>query len=506
LCNQIRFATHSFNPYYRTLGIAQFQQQANVITEATRFHASKVVSSLETFSETITSFVSASSGTMAWPFVLVPDFDMRGQRIREDAKMEVVGFSPLVTYDNRKNWVNYTVSEVHRLVDSSFLSLEGNKDIYRFEDDGSTVADDNILMAPFWETSPSPHDGSVINLNLFSIRIYDYLFNAMKESKHTALSAVYDLENIYEKILFPEEHETYHRASRSNATEHPHSVLMTPVYTSFEEGNRTLAGVVHGILPWDTYLTNLLPPGANGIFAVLTNTCGQYFTFEINGPDAVYLGAGDLHDPAFDGYMREANFGEDFLGEETRTYQQCFYSLKIYPSVTFKAMYESSRTEMFTGILAGIFLILIVLFFVFVWFVQRRQVKVMNAAIRTTQIVSSLFPANVRGRILEQAEKQANKQIDGDNDSESNANLRSILNEGAPQDSGNPFAQNAGEALSSRPIADLYPEATIMVRESETQLLSIYHVGKMSVSSFVCFYACTAVLILYPSPTCLHSS
>ena len=78
-----------------------------------------------------------------------------------------------------------------------------------------------------------------------------------------------------------------------NHGKNPHSALMTPVYDSFDPDTRSLAGLVHGLLAWDTYLTVLLPPGVNGIITVLTNSCGQIFTFQINGPEAIFVGDGE---------------------------------------------------------------------------------------------------------------------------------------------------------------------------------------------------------------------
>ena len=50
----------------------------------------------------------------------------------------------------------------------------------------------------------------------------------------------------------------------------------------------------------DAAWRSLLPAGVVGITAVLENDCGQKFTYEIDGPDALYLGKGDLHEPAYD--------------------------------------------------------------------------------------------------------------------------------------------------------------------------------------------------------------
>jgi hypothetical protein len=51
---------------------------------------------------------------------------------------------------------------------------------------------------------------------------------------------------------------------------------------------------------WRDMLTNLLPPGSNGIMIVFENECNPTFSFLVNGPDVDYLGRGDFHDRKYD--------------------------------------------------------------------------------------------------------------------------------------------------------------------------------------------------------------
>ena len=63
-------------------------------------------------SETITSYVGATPST-DWPFVSVPDFDRRGKRARHEAYIEMIGFSPLVTYEERHRWAIFSAYDHH---------------------------------------------------------------------------------------------------------------------------------------------------------------------------------------------------------------------------------------------------------------------------------------------------------------------------------------------------------------------------------------------------------
>jgi len=464
----------------------QFEQQAKGISEATRFHAKTVVGSLEAMSETITSYAGATE--IEWPYLRVPDFDRRAQRIRTEAYIETIAFSPVVVYEDRHSWSIFSAYEREGSLPSvtsnntisSARSAVGSGIYYLDEETGQPVADDDIFMIPLWQTSPLPYNSSIINFNLISDSLYYYLFNAMTESKHTALSAVYNNVAFYDQLYGPDAHETMHMnlEDTQKASDLPHSILMSPVYDSFNE-NRSLAGVIYGILPWDSYLTELLPPGIDGIIAVLKNSCGQSFTFRIDGPEAFFIGNGDLHDSKYDQIVHEVPFGQDFLGEETKTYRQCFYTLLIYPSQEFEDTFASNHMQSVMTLLAIVFAGLAVFFFVFVWFVQRRQVRVMEIAVRTTAIISNLFPANVRDRILAQAKEMANKEYDGqamenvggDVSTRGSKTLRTLLKEGSTRNvmeaydatdrKSSDHASGDINVLSTAPIADLYPNCTV---------------------------------------------
>ena len=47
---------------------------------------------------------------------------------------------------------------------------------------------------------------------------------------------------------------------------------------------------------WRTYLEDLLPPGADGIYVILENTCDQQYTYQVDGVNSRFIGHGDLHD------------------------------------------------------------------------------------------------------------------------------------------------------------------------------------------------------------------
>jgi len=131
--------------------------------------------------------------------------------------------------------------------------------------------------------------------------------------------------------------------------------------------------------------------------------------------------------------------------------------LTLYASEVFRDDYSNHRAIVFAVILTLVFFVTGTFFFIFVIYVQKRQDSISASAIRSNAIVSSLFPSNVRARIMADADVQiAKENNDGDNLLKNKGEEReSILENKGPEDVGNVFG--------SKPIADLFPETTLMV-------------------------------------------
>jgi class 3 adenylate cyclase len=134
------------------------------------------------------------------------------------------------------------------------------------------------------------------------------------------------------------------------------------------------------------------------------------------------------------------------------------YTMSIYPSTRFRESYNSARPESFTSILTAVFVSTGIVFCIYVQYVQRRQNKIVATALRTNAIVSSLFPSNVRDRVMQEAEEQAERDMASNTSMFASATnrLKNFLEDG-PGDSG-----KQDGIFSTKPIADLFPETTLM--------------------------------------------
>ena len=233
----------------------------------------------------------------------------------------------------------------------------------------------------------------------------------------------------------------------------PMARLKFPVFDSFDEATRKVVAVMVSVLHWKSYFVNILPSNANGITVVLENACDGFYTYELQGQNANAVGFGDHHDPSFNNLERVATFDIDTLKDGTTSgikfnqKEGCAYSLHVYPSSTFYDEYVNRQPIVITFAIAMVFVFTILMFLVYDRLVERRQRLVLAKATQSTAIISSLFPKNVRDRLM---------NVDGDGGGgggslmlHPNHRLKTFLR------------GSVHEGDANQPIADLFPHCTV---------------------------------------------
>jgi hypothetical protein len=152
-------------------------------------------------------------------------------------------------------------------------------------------------------------------------------------------------------------------------------------FATHDAGVHTLntVGVMAMTFFWRDFIVNILPPGSDGTVVVFENTCNQTFTYQINGPDVVYKGAGDLHDPVYD-YMEQESRLNDLKEYATGNRQytglplsenSCPYTVRVYPSEDMKNRFTTSDPLVFTIVAVSIFVFTSLVFLVYDTMVER---------------------------------------------------------------------------------------------------------------------------------------
>ena len=213
--------------------------------------------------------------------------------------------------------------------------------------------------------------------------------------------------------------------------------------------DRPTVGIVVMTMYWRELFRNILTEGTNGIIVVVRNPCNEAFTYQINGPSVTYQGAGDRHDTKYDIHeimSRLVDLKSFALHDSGYTgapidVDFCPYTLHVFPSDTMKADYVSRDATYFLLSVFLIFLFTSSVFFVYDWYVGKRQYRTKSEALRSSAIVSSLFPSTVRDLLYK-----------------SNEN---------PQLSSNIVAANGGDGtitgkILANPMAQVYPDTTVI--------------------------------------------
>lgn len=243
-------------------------------------------------------------------------------------------------------------------------------------------------------------------------------------------------------------------------------------------------------IQWMDYFRNILPDNSQGIFFVLRDSCDGEFTFEIRGNETIFIGRGDFHDKTFNNMKKNATFKNvKDLGDGTKrgiplNRDQCNIDIDVYPSKRFYGLYNTTTPIIMTVAVAAIFVFTALMFVFYDRLVERRQAVVMEKAAQSNAVVKSLFPENVRERLLEQAADNGKNDKVKDKDSgflAPNSRLKGYLN-GAEED-------NINEA----PIADLFPHCTGKYRK----LIQFMTRSQMAANSrHVFLYPKSSLLIL----------
>jgi hypothetical protein len=228
------------------------------------------------------------------------------------------------------------------------------------------------------------------------------------------------------------------------------SAMIYPVFDGFSQG-RKVVGVLFTAIYWRFMMNQILPENIHGIVCVLENSFGQKCTYEIRGREAFVLGQDDFHDSSYDYVERSIDlvtYLQDSAGPESRSYTAAQvngeflnYTLRIYPSSEFEAIFVNGDARTNSIVIALIFAVAICLFLVYDCCVQRRQRIVLERAVRSTAVVSSLYPANIREHIInDQGNDPTERSKRG------HTFLRSTVKE---------------SSLNAPPLATKYPDCTV---------------------------------------------
>ena len=408
-----------------------------------------------------------------WPLETFPHFEPVAGNFRDVSGTRLIALTPYVEDDSRNLWHAWETyaTQNQGWIKEGFAYLGEEADpldipekIWEYNRLGQQTPSKAGPFVPLWQTSSPPLDSGLVNFNLLSNVLFHDTFYLAYDYKEALLSQVVesDIQEIFGVA----------------ATENPESLLISPIYEESTGNAQVVVGAIVAILPWDSYFSGLLHEGASGMVCVLLNTCGQSYTYKLDGPAATYMGSGDLHDSDYDDLVHVVEVTPFTSLHPEKEDKYCEYTVYIYPTSELEDEFRSAAPGLYMGVVFLIFIVAACLFLTYDSLVQKRQREVVDSAARSNAIVSSLFPAEIRDRLFKGDEEGGNKSgtdSKGDHkkvgdthvvkalpgDAPQKHRLKNYLNEeGTPKEGHSGYSD--GEILESKPIADLFPNTTVM--------------------------------------------
>lgn len=307
--------------------------------EAAILHQQVLTSNFRAIADSIS--VDANRTGVTWPYYTTPFFELYAGSAINRTGSEVAGVFVFVEGQERDPWINFADENYQGWVAAGHLSRYGNLDrlnqiasyhsyiTQQSVENGSYILDDiRTEYWPSWLYSPPPSDYGSINWNVASNEIQREIIDAMETLRgESILSSVLAFGVLGNAVTDDEHTETHNDLETGSSLDHPHALLQTPIYEVPGDSDSKIVAYIGTGFSWDSSLRNLLPDDVHGMHAVISNDCKQKYTYKISGPDAYFVGEGDLHEIYYDD--EKMNFSLSLLTHPLKdlTSGHCQYTL-----------------------------------------------------------------------------------------------------------------------------------------------------------------------------------
>jgi class 3 adenylate cyclase len=443
----------------------QFTSDSLKVFEAVGTSLDLTLGNADLFIVKILSYARYTNST--WPFVTTPDFAVQAAKLLGGTAAFHSNVYPLVSKNQRAAWEQYSLLNdawVEESINVQARNKNYNGPILTEYETLGIIHNNFGLVAqsvpgpygPSWQSSPvvpyyAPYNwdglgGGDGNGDAAIQHCLDTRRVIIGESGNLP-----DDPNDPDQVANAAENSDWASAfiGEDEDENEPFSSLLYPIINSINDVTidpdvveQPAVGVFSLSFFWRDLLKNLLPPNSKGVIVVFENTCEQVFTYRIDGEKAIYVGQGDQHDSRYDYLGISSTFSELKNNSDSSrgsaytglplSLDYCLMTLRVYPSKVMEDEYLTSDPAVFTVAAVLIFVFTSLVFFLYDWLVERRQKKVMSTAIQSSEIVSSLFPSQVRDRLFQGEAGASNEPT-----------------------------RKTGVGISP-PVADLYPDATVM--------------------------------------------
>ena len=445
--------------------LTRFNQDARALLDSFESQVDKRVRVASMLSTSITSLAIRVNTT--WPMITIPDFQIRTKDVMALTGASALYFSPLVTSETRSAWEAYAGGSILGKLNGQVMSERGS-DPY----------------SPIFQVAPASEKESLF-FNHFSEETYSRALTTMITEKAPTVAEV-----------------NFEDASADSCISFANNMLFIPIFDSFDKDRQVVGSLLFKCDWRDFFVGHNKTP----LVVVVENSCGQQVTFEVSWQGVTILGNGSLHDAAFG----DMELLSDYLNMSilrdideypaqaptTTMYQEvpvlgvssshaCRYRIRIYPTQDLHNEMNTQRPALYAFTVAmQLFFFAGVLFVAYDFMIRKRQDEILEQAAKSTALVESLFPSQVRDQVMESTTRRDAMGSSGRTTQTRPQARRTSAGKGTS-------TEEAGESsdyskIEGPPIANLFSSTTIMVSVFfGTVLLPDYALSHIFVFFFV---------------------
>jgi hypothetical protein len=411
---------------------------------------------LQALSHTATSFLKAEERERTTDdgfngFLTIPDVEVHFRSAIMAMEAIVLAYAPTLVEEQYFPWTNYsTVNQDWTAQEADPVQVDLPESVPKYIWKYSVEANDlsreivppraGSVHNPIWQQSPLPTGNRTqsVNFDLTSVTSYRDGFDIVSLTRRPTFLDIQDHAKIFQLTNY--------------SGEHAQTSILYPVFSSFKK-SATIVGHIVAVVPWSLFFEGELAEGSQPIEVVVSNTCGQSITFVVTGRSVKFIGNGDLHTTG-NAYYEELEVLSVFANEvddASLDSKTCVYSVSVYPTKEFEDSFTTSQPLYMALTVVMVFFVTAVAFTIFDYLAKKRETRILNTAKKQNAIMSSLFPKSIKKQLM--AEVEEHQFGKSKLSSFGKAGLRSFLNDEGRENLA---------TTTDKPIADLFPETTIM--------------------------------------------
>jgi hypothetical protein len=304
------------------------------------FEIHSTVKSLEALSDVMTSYSMASSSV--WPNVTLPskEFELHMYHSIEASFVDLIWMAPIV--ENALLWEEYSQSITNgsNVPSSPSIFAYGSvpNDVNKGPmKRGKLPIDGRGPFTPIHQMFPSPPpfisnvNGTIVNYDTSS----DQSINATHSSVTSLFQPV--LSGLLPLFLIRDAYPEFLEA------EEPLSLFVAPIYKDFD--HVTVMSYVEGLFQWK-FIFSKISVGRANLLCFVESTCGDSFSFIVDGENTSYIGIGDAHEKKFDAIHSSTVIGLPDISEtgieKATKAGVCVFTLTLYPTIEFRQTFNSN--------------------------------------------------------------------------------------------------------------------------------------------------------------------